>query len=347
MRVLSALAPSLLLASLLFPAHLSGQACAFTSTADPTPGNLEDGLDYTLFGVRAGAVGVTLRTQVLVQRHAFQNVPVLLSDLASSVDQTGQTRFGSVVVRFGYTQRESLDSVFANNIAGPMTNVLEARDHAWPHRRFEWTDIGLQTPFLYVPAAGNLLIDVTIFDATPSAHPLNTVYAYTRAAELRVGASWTTSPPASGSASSFQPKLRLCADRPSLLYFGDGCPGSGGTRPALGCTGSAALGGTTTWWLSNAAPSTTAVLQLGADTRAPYPLPLDAAGMPGCRLYFPPLVAVVLATDGLGIASAALTIPPQAGLVGSSVYGQYFVVDPRANTAGLAASNYARALIGR
>ncbi|MBI5849441.1 MAG: hypothetical protein HZB39_00150 [Planctomycetes bacterium] len=133
--------------------------------------------------------------------------------------------------------------------------------------------------------------------------------------------------------------------------FGAGCRGSWGTPeldrdPAtlpwtgtvLGLAGSRALG------------SSFGVVLVGLSRTnwngSSLPLPLDAIGMPDCRLHVSIEATIPFATTSAGDWSASLPIPANSALRGVAVHVQGWSADPWANALGGTLSNAATATIG-
>lgn len=120
-----------------------------------------------------------------------------------------------------------------------------------------------------------------------------------------------------------------CPDRSTVLRMTfDGCPDLGET---------AILG--TSFDPTNLGPQ---FLTLGlSDTNwlgLPLPLPLDPFGAPGCFVNAEPGMVFPVPNPGGG-GSLALPIPPDPLLGGLELHFQGLVIDPLANTLGLATSN--------
>lgn len=126
----------------------------------------------------------------------------------------------------------------------------------------------------------------------------------------------------------------------SFTVEDQGCPGSAGL-PVIGSVGGAPFPGNSrfTITLTNAHPSSTAVLLLGVDR-----LVLDLApfGAPGCRVLTTPLLDVAAPTSALGRAILGLPVPADAALAGGGVSVQWLVLDP-SNALGLVTSARGRA----
>ena len=201
---------SLLLAAAL-AASLGAQVCHYNlgQDAGEQPGDTQR---HGFFAESGSILG--LRTQAIVPRFAFPNAPVLISSVFVAPAAYGYFRFASLQVKLGYTSRDALTTIFADNPAGSLTTVLDLREHTLWCRRSTWTEIGLQQPFLYVPAIGNLLIEVVAI--RPDASPPPMLWTGSHANEQSVSASFAgTRLPTGGSVTAALPKLALCAERAS------------------------------------------------------------------------------------------------------------------------------------
>lgn len=131
--------------------------------------------------------------------------------------------------------------------------------------------------------------------------------------------------------------------------FGVGCAGSLGVPVLAAAAGSLPLPGTTFTATITGAPNGLALLATGFSNTlsgsAPLPASLTNLGMPGCDLLVELLLLDVVAATGTTLAWS-LPLPPGGALLGLRFYQQGFVVDPAANTFGLAASNGAAGTIG-
>jgi len=133
--------------------------------------------------------------------------------------------------------------------------------------------------------------------------------------------------------------------------FGAGCAGSAGTA-SLGARrdGLRPYPGNAVTIDVAPVPANAAVLLSFGLSRTQWnaftlPLPLSGIGMPGCTLYASLDASLLLASSG-GTATWTFHIPNNQGLVGLQFYNQAFVVDPPANSVGIATTNAAEARIG-
>jgi len=332
--------------ALLLPT-LRSQTCFYSFTSDPLQSTLQP-VAEPLGQSDSQPPNPTRITQFFVSRFRFQNAPVHITGLAFSMTLDGSMSYSTIRVRMAHTAADSLNTVFANNFTTPPQVVLETHDYAWPHRRDQWAEVGLQTPFLYTPGIGNLLIEIRTSGMVSS----NAGGAAGIGARCRVEAN---SQPAQTILSEFQgpdpiaggplnhaPLVRVCAELADLSWLGISCPGSAGTRPVLGFSGSSQLGATVGIVLSNALPARFTILAFGWDAPLPFPVSLTPLGMPNCWQYFSPTNTVGLTTDGVGTAAHLLSIPSQASLAGLILFSQFFVADASANAAGIVSTNFGR-----
>jgi CubicO group peptidase (beta-lactamase class C family) len=124
--------------------------------------------------------------------------------------------------------------------------------------------------------------------------------------------------------------------------YGSGCPGTGGVPQASG-SGDATIGGRLSFDLDRGAPNALALCVLGFNQTS---VPLDFLGATGCTLLTDPALNWTVFTDAAGRASQAVVVPVDPRMVGLHVFAQFGVVDARANTFGLAASNGVDVTIG-
>ncbi|MEZ5988728.1 MAG: hypothetical protein R3F30_06325 [Planctomycetota bacterium] len=129
------------------------------------------------------------------------------------------------------------------------------------------------------------------------------------------------------------------------------CVGYSGNVPALSATGVPKVNSTFSVDLDKALPSTPVLLLIGASNSVwgPIQLPLDLtpAGAPGCGLLCSFDLPLAAQADTAGKSSFKLPVPNDTGLVNVVFHDQWIVLDPKANTLGLAFSNGGTGTIGR
>jgi hypothetical protein len=175
--------------------------------------------------------------------------------------------------------------------------------------------IALAVPFHYDPAAGPLLLEITVFGQPPGSYVLDATFVC-NSPEVLVG------PPACAPAQG-QP-LRVESATQQVLWG----------RP----------------WLARAldAPAgAPVVLGLGdtdvmTSTGVPLPIPLDVIGATGCFLSINATSLSFQVAQQDGTATFAFTVPNQPTLLGYWAFFQAGVFAPAANPAGLATSQAKR-----
>lgn len=134
--------------------------------------------------------------------------------------------------------------------------------------------------------------------------------------------------------------------------FGTAGTNSLGLQPAIDHTGFPAIGTSFTVSGSNAIPNGSAVLAVGFSdlvwNRPPMiPLPFDLTGVgaPGNTLYVSVDYQFPAVADAAGNVSVLLNIPPHPGLVGQTLFFQWYCIDPLANAHGATTSNAASSVV--
>jgi hypothetical protein len=328
----------------LASAAASGQRCAYFPDNAVTGGS-----NVIPFGHQSptDATWSNQKYQTLIPAATLGTIPGLIAELAVVPATSGRRQFRSIKVQLAQTTQTALTTTFATNLGANPTTVLDARDYYWPSTMDTWTRIGFQKSFLFLPAQGNVVVDIEVQGA--GMPDTTTAHAGCRSTSVvrMYAVGWTTTPPATGTLStSAGLRMELCFDTNDARAFGLGCAGSNTSVPKLAYGGSAKLGNTLSIDLSAAIASRPVVLLLGITNAAPFPIDLTAAGAPGCRLYTSPDLITVTVTDASGAASIKLPIPNDSGLISLRFYNQFFPIDSQANRLGVSASNYGRALLG-
>ncbi|MBI5850822.1 MAG: hypothetical protein HZB39_07310 [Planctomycetes bacterium] len=336
---------SILAISLLVPLLDAQSPCFYVP--DPVPENYGGATGNASSAPLAFVMQTNYRSLIVVPSIRFANVPRWIDDLAFVPLGTDISECDELIVRLSHTSATTVVDQFAPYITEPQVEVLRVRTHRFVRIANTWMRLGLQRPFLYIPARGNLLIDVIAMGARPD--PRGTGERTFARAAPNVGYAATGSDtllvPDRGGSASF-PKLAICSAAAGLDWFGKGCPGTGGLVPVLGLDGSPTLGGTVDIWVSNAPASTGTYLMRVLDNGAAFPMDLSSVGMTGCRMYFSPLDATPTSTNPFGIALSSLGIPASSALLGAVLYVQGLIVDPAGNALGLTTTNYGRIQIG-
>jgi hypothetical protein len=114
----------------------------------------------------------------------------------------------------------------------------------------------------------------------------------------------------------------------SFAYYGQGCAGTNALIPAMGSSGTVALGSTNfAFELTQAAPSTLAVLMGGLSRTASSlgALPLSIGG--GCVVLASPDSLMSTISSPAGAATTPFTIPSSASLSGFDLFFQWAILD--------------------
>ena len=131
--------------------------------------------------------------------------------------------------------------------------------------------------------------------------------------------------------------------------FGTGCAGTNGV-PAQSAQGVVALGQRLTLELRNAGPSTPVLIWIGASKMrwngASLPLGLGFMGAPTCLVLCDDLLALGAFTDAKGALDLVAPIPADPRMFRLTAYTQFWVADPKANSAGFITSNGLQLTIG-
>ena len=284
------------------------------------------------------------RYQALVPVAKFGNNVGLICEMAWASYSSRIREFATIQVTFAQTTASKMSTTFAANLVTNKTVVLRATNYTWPTTAGKWTRMGLQKPYNFIPARGNLVVEVIVTGAGSHTGPSNTGFRSISPQPRLYRYGWSSNrPPATGILDSQRGlRMEFCFDTNDLQTFGKSCAGSNGT-PALSLGGSAKLGNNFSIDLSGA-PGNTGVAILVIGTSAlPAPLPLPGSN---CHLLIsiaPALLFGLPTTNGRATARfpALKTIP-----ICTELYAQYFPLDVRANSLGLSATNYGRILFG-
>ena len=116
--------------------------------------------------------------------------------------------------------------------------------------------------------------------------------------------------------------------------YGTGCTGALGVPTNLTAGGAPTSGGNAAFalHLADALPNAACLGVLGLSNTVwggvPLPLGLGPFGIPGCHLLVSPDAVLALATNAAGRSVLRLPVPPVPALAGTSIYVQWYVVDP-------------------
>lgn len=282
--------------------------------------------------------------QTLVLASDLNNQAGLVTGLSFAPCGSGLRQFQRLTIRMGHCSSATMSTTFANNFTTPAQTVLDVRDFHWPNVANVWNRMPLETPFVYVPQLGNLLIEIHVEGV---GMPGGTNGMNTGARPRMYARSWTGSPPPTGTlGSSAAVKLEVCLGTAGTATFGAGCLGSNQQAPKLDYTGSSKMGQTLSIDISAAAGVNPFVVLFGNTVAPPLPVQLDALGMPGCRMYTNVLLSLGAATNASGAGSLPVPVPNDPALTGVLLFNQGVVFDKAANALGLVATNGGQFVVG-
>lgn len=135
----------------------------------------------------------------------------------------------------------------------------------------------------------------------------------------------------------------------TFTAFGSACAGTAGV-PLHEASGTPELGQSVAYQLSLVPRSTPIVLYFGSSNttwnRLPLPVDLAFLNAPGCAIRTDSLIAMPLSTTIFGAATVNVTVPINLSLISNSLYSQFVVYDPRANSLGLTTTRGMRTTFG-
>ncbi len=142
-----------------FAARLEAQGCAHQPDADPRTGPASQ----HPFGSH-DPLDLAMANQSLVFRIDPAQLPAqrtLLTAIGFASVATRTYHFDELSIRLGHSSAPALNTTLALNFEGFTQLVMQVGDWTWSARADEWCLIGLTTPFLYDPALGQLVIQIT------------------------------------------------------------------------------------------------------------------------------------------------------------------------------------------
>lgn len=333
---------STLLVSALLTAPLVAQSYVYVPDSNSATGSC----NVIPFGtVKTSSTWVNQRYQTMVMSTDLGRVAGNICSLAFAVCRQAQVRtWDSLKITMAQTTATTLSTNFAANLMTRPTVVFEGKNHVWPIEAIDtWDNIGLQKNFLYLPAQGNVVIEIIAIgndrkDAT------GTTGFRTGARPRLYAFSWTGTPPATGTLGTGSAlRMRLGLAEAAVDNFGMGC----GAGPlAMVGTGNGKIGTAFGMNMTGGPTTGAGLIWLGFNTSPPLPIDLTGAGLTGCSLYCPidvPLAGVAFRS---GTSTAIrFAIPNDRSLACGRFCVQGLAIDSAA-PGGLSLSDYVRVLIG-
>jgi len=285
----------------------------------------------------AGGSFYNCRMQVRATAADLGNLPNIITGLGFAPSGTGTAHYGTLDIVIDHIPpTQAFTTTFANNLTAAAISVLSVTDYTWHVQGDSWNEIGLQGLFPY-NGVDDIVIDITTTNGTAAS-------GMRRGTNQRIYATSSSGPTgATGVSSNSATKFEVSMLMGRTSAHGVGCAGTNGT-PLHTLNGTAQVGATTTFDVTNGVPSSTSLLFAGYMSTAPFPLDLSIINMPGCFAYTDLLWAAAVPLDSSGSASVPFAIPANAQ--GFLFYSQYACLDLGANTFGFTTSNYGRVYTG-
>ncbi|MHC4812764.1 MAG: hypothetical protein ACYTKC_10055 [Planctomycetota bacterium] len=306
-----------------------------------------------------GSIGLSTtwsnqKYQSIVPASKFGSKVGAICSLGFAACATGIKKFQTIEIKMDYFQGtgSTLTTTFSNNISSKAVTVLSAKNYVFHTTQGQWSHVGLQRPFLYVPNLGHLVVQVTVTGAEGSGYNFRTGNSATSGGFVprlyAFGGTWVGGvPPAKGTLNTQSGlKMEIGFDAASLDTFGVGCPGSNTLTPALTLSGSSALGKSLTVSLANALPNAGVFFVVGLGVTA-TPTDMAPFGAPNCSIFTSLDLILPTTANASGALSSQFTVPNVSTLVCTKIYVQFFPHDKQANAFGASSSNYGRVLVGR
>jgi len=292
---------------------------------------------------KSSATWKNQKYQMLINGSYVNNKPITIRDLGFAPGSSNLHNIDHLIVRVGLTTATTLSATFATNIAIRPATLLDVKNFTWYLKKDQWTRIGLQAPYTWIPTLGNLVVDIECHGSGGLGTTSTSGFHRSTTIERKYAIGWTSTPPATGNSgtSLAATKIELVVSNGDASPFGLGCVGSNGT-PALTYTGTPTINNTLVTNLSSAKANSAAVTIFGLTN---INIDLTNAGASGCVLNSTLDFATGVQT-GNGSASVSVPIPNNTAFVGAVYYNQFFVLDPSANNLGLVGSNFGRVLVG-
>ena len=299
------------------------------------------------------AVPGSAKAQLLVPVADLPQVPSLLQDVAFLpllIDQAfGIYHYDRLRVTFAQTTSSVLSTTFANNLQNNVQVVLDRVDHYWtPNGHANpalWPAcLGLDVPYMFDPALGNLVIDI---ENEGAAQTVGTgFYGFLRSTTQTVASyGWSGTAPATGAVQTAGLAVFVVRDAAAFEEMGRPCFTSQNTRPFLfdRTFGQPKLGNNQRFDLVSGVPNALALMIGGFSL---VHADLAVIGAPTCTLHPQLDFTGLYQLNTAGELTTTAGVPNDPVLSGLRVWFQIAVFDPAANPAGIAMSSYAYLRIG-
>lgn len=275
------------------------------------------------------------RTMFVVTAAELGNRKRLISNMAFAPCGNGIREYGRIRIQFGY-HKGPLGTTYDANFIGRPTSVLETIKHYWENVAGRWNNIGLERPFAYDPAGGDLLVDIVVSNADFSG-AVTTMRSDARPTLYASGFSpW----PKVGTLSNASTKIRFSD---GVAFIDNHLQPCGRGPLVLDAKGSGKLGTSIDFKMTGGDPSPTlsvGVLLLGVD-KALIGLGND------CSVYVNPFLILFMPIQSGVSPVVRLPIPNDSKLSGGKVYFQGANQDATVSRIGFALTQRVTVTLGR
>jgi hypothetical protein len=265
--------------------------------------------------------------------------PLTLCNLAFANCGTQVRHFDSLVITFGQLPGGTLGATFAANLVNNVAVVLAEKNYRWSCTANVWSDIGLTSPYTYIPGQGDLVIEIV---AIGNHLQSGSGSGFHRDIRPRVFANtFVGTPPLSGTVATGALIMRLSSGLAGISSHGIACGGLD-----LSVSGGSAQLGQSLGLDVTGAP---------AGTNGPFfvcfgvtlqNLDLSFVGGTGCTFY-PNAFACVAVPPAPPSPSIKIAVPNDPRLICGIIYAQALGLGAPINPPfGILASNYLRIGVG-
>ena len=267
---------------------------------------------------------------------------------ASAWSARDELTFTELSVRAVQNPAAALTTRFDQNLGTHPVTLLERSNYIWRPEPNTWNGLALDSSFVLDPSRGALVLDFVIRGmslTSPIGSPINPggMFHSSHALERLVSSSFGTNSPApvSGTLDHHAHDLMLSYGQALTSIRGRGCGAS--SVPDIAVQGTPYPGAGVSVSLTNGTPSAMVALLVGTQS---FTFDLSSLGAPGCTAHVLPEALIPMSLDGRGHTTLRMSIPAAAHALGRRVFTQFAIVDPAANTLGLAVSPYVTWSIG-
>lgn len=343
--------PLVLLASACLSLPLAAQTQAYAPSNSPGSGTM----NLAPLGGKATSGGSqNMRTQVLIPRSLLPAGGSKIQQLAFCSSSVGSYTYTSLVVQLAHLQGTSLGTTFGSNLTKPV-KVFTGTAFAFG-KADTWSYLKLTQAFDH-DGTRDLVVDIVIQGARYAGVNGSSIAGSRRSdgssGLKRIYAlSYNSSTPAKTGYGPYPggPKMAIEVVAGSTIeIYGTGCKDSLGKVPTIQMSTSPSPGKPMSFGGGSSAAIQGSFLLFGVDRTKfgalSLPLKLDALGAPTCRLEVGYLLVIPGSKPSGSFATPSWTLPNKSALVGLDLYGQWLLLDPKANSLGFVFSQGLRARI--